>query len=120
MEKHILIIEDDKELGELYSLIFELVPYRTTIYNIAPQLSYINSLEVDLLLVDIRLMGSVYNGDTLCRLFKSQYPENSTPFLLLSAEANGDVLAYESGADGFIHKPFDVDELLARVARMIG
>lgn len=120
MQKHILIIEDDKDLSELYSFIFELVHYRTTIYNIAPELSYLNNLKVDLFLIDIRLMGSIYNGDTLCRLFKSRYPENTTPFLLLSAERNGDILAYDSGANGFIHKPFDVDDLLARVAQMIG
>ena len=120
MEKHILIIEDDKEIGEIFQLIFELKDCHTTILNVAPDPEYIGEQKFDLIIMDIRLLGSRYNGNELCRIFKLKYPENKTPILLMSAESNGNILARECGADEFMHKPFDVDILLTRAYALMG
>jgi len=119
MEKHVLIIEDDQEISELFQMIFETVGYHTTVLNIAPNPEFIDKGGFHLIVMDIRLIGSRYNGNELCRLFKSSYPNNKTPVLLMSAESNGDILARECGADGFMGKPFDVDNLLTRAFEMM-
>lgn len=118
MEKHILIIEDDKEISELFEMIFETVGYHTTVFNSAPEPEYIDKSSFHLIVLDIRLVGSKYNGNELCGLFKLRYPNNKTPILMMSAESNGDVLARECGADDFMGKPFDVDDLLNRTFKM--
>ncbi|WP_343523557.1 response regulator [Pedobacter sp.] len=119
MEKHVLIIEDDQEISELFGVIFELADYRTTLLTIAPDPVYMSEQNFQLIITDIRLVGSKYNGNELCRLFKLQYPEDKTPILLISAESNGDILARECGADGFMHKPFNIDDLLVRASEMM-
>lgn len=78
----------------------------------APDPAYLNNLNFDLIIMDIRLVGSTYNGNELCLIFKSRYPGNKTPVLLLSAEANGELLAIACRADGFLQKPFDITRLL--------
>lgn len=119
MEKHILIVEDDKEISELFQLIFEIADYQTTVFTIAPDPEFINKQNFNLVVMDIRLLRSRYNGDELCRIFKTRFPENKTPVLLMSAESNGNILARKCGADSFMDKPFDIDKLLARVSEMI-
>jgi len=119
MQKHLLIIEDDLEISELFQIIFELEAYCTTFCSIAPDPAFINDLNVHLIIMDIRLVGSKYNGAELCQMFKLQYPQNKTPVLLVSAEADGNILASKYGADGFMYKPFNIDDLLQRVAEMV-
>ncbi|WP_293788825.1 response regulator [uncultured Pedobacter sp.] len=119
MEKYILIIEDDEDISEVFQVIFEMAGYHTTVLTVAPDPEFIHKQNFRLIIMDIRLVGSRYNGNELCRIFKLRYPDNKTPVLLMSAESNGDILARECGADGFMNKPFDVDDLLARASEMM-
>lgn len=119
MQKHILILEDDVDINDLLKIILETIGYRTTRHLITLEPEDIVRENVDLIIMDIRLIGSKYNGDQLCHLLKSEYPAFKTPVLLISAELKGKILARESGADGFLQKPFDIDELLSKISEMV-
>ncbi len=69
--------------------------------------------EVDLVLLDIMLPG--ISGDEVLRRIRLRRPE--LPVLMLTArdEMGRKVDALNSGADDYLTKPFDFDELLARV-----
>ncbi len=120
MEKRILIIEDEKEIRELFQIILETQNYQTTALTHAPDPEYILKENFDLVLLDIRLLGSKYFGNVLCKMFKSKFPDNRIPILLTSAEANGDILAKECGADDFLQKPFNIDELIEKAHILMG
>ena len=69
----------------------------------------------DLLLLDIWLSG--WDGREICRSLKAREETKHLPIVLCSASRDGERMAREAGADGFIAKPFALDDLLATVAR---
>lgn len=77
----------------------------------------------DLLLVDIQLPRK--NGFELLREIKSRPEGKSTPVLLMSAVYNDHdqssrTIQLGTLADGYLNKPFDLVQLLARVRQLLG
>jgi two-component system phosphate regulon response regulator PhoB len=77
----------------------------------------------DLLLVDIQLPRK--NGFELLREIKSRPEGRSTPILLMSAVYNDHdqssrTIQLGTLADGYLNKPFDLVQLLARVRQLLG
>jgi DNA-binding response OmpR family regulator len=72
-----------------------------------------SSTPYDLVILDWMLPG--FDGPTVCRELRRMGV--TTPILMLTArvEPNERVIGLDAGADDFLTKPFDVDELLARV-----
>jgi DNA-binding response OmpR family regulator len=70
----------------------------------------------DLVILDLRLPDA--DGLVLCATIRGRY---DVPIIICSATARQDdrVLAFRLGADDFVTKPFDVDDLLARAAAVI-
>ena len=71
----------------------------------------------DLILLDVRLPG--IDGFTVCRRLRDD--GNLTPILMLTARDQPDDVVYglKLGADGYVVKPFDLAELLARVESLL-
>lgn len=69
----------------------------------------------DLILLDISL-GEV-DGFEVCHLLKGQKETASTPIIFLSSrnDAHSKVMGFDLGADDFIEKPFESEELKARI-----
>lgn len=74
---------------------------------------------VDLVLLDVIMPGR--NGFSVCRHIKSQPETRLIPVVLITGLANPEnrVEGIESGADDFISKPLNRDELLARVRSLL-
>lgn len=73
----------------------------------------------DLLLIDVEM--PMINGTEKVRLLKKRDKSRSIPTLLMSAKSRDEMadLTRESGAEGFLCKPFDRDELLHIVGQYI-
>ncbi|MBF2063123.1 MAG: response regulator [Calothrix sp. C42_A2020_038] len=71
----------------------------------------------DLILLDVMLPK--LDGISLCRKLRSQ--GNKTPILLLTAQdtSTNKVMGLDAGADDFLAKPFDFQELLARIRALL-
>ena len=69
----------------------------------------------DLILLDIMMPGM--NGYEVCKKMRKNSKLNGTKIIMVSAKTrlSERLLAYELGADDYITKPFDADELLAKV-----
>jgi CheY-like chemotaxis protein len=119
-QKKILIADDDADILEALTLILEEDGYAVETTSDGAKLSALGTLEhdlPDLLLLDIWMSGC--NGREMCQLLKHQPQTRTLPIILFSANRETEQIAQEAGADAFIEKPFDLDDLLAVVARYV-
>ncbi len=73
----------------------------------------------DLILLDI--MMPAMNGYQVCRILKEDPETSSIPILMLTAKSQESDKFWraEAGADGYITKPFDMDELIAEMRTLL-
>ncbi len=69
----------------------------------------------DLILLDIWMSG--LDGREVCRHLKSRSSTKSIPVILMSANRDTKQIALESGANDFILKPFDVEDMLNKIEK---
>ncbi len=114
----ILIIEDDERLSELIAE--DLSDQNYTVEMAENGLSgweLASSFHYDLILLDIMLPQ--LDGITLCQRLRSQ--ENTTPVLMLTARdtTTDKVVGLDAGADDYLVKPFELEELAARTRALL-
>jgi CheY-like chemotaxis protein len=116
-QARILVIDDDEGITEVIQIVLESEGYEV---EVSPDGKRLEQTEVlpDLILLDLRLIGQ--NGLELCQALKNNPTTAHIPIILLSANADTGSLAASSGANGFIEKPFDVDDLVAMVQKYVG
>lgn len=121
MKKHtILIVEDEENLAKTIALNLKLENYEVIIAskgNEALKLFSVNKNVISLVLLDIMLPE--INGLTLCSEFKRI--NQNIPIIFLSAknQINEKIEGLKLGADDYITKPFDLEELLLRINNLI-
>ena len=114
----VVIAEDDRVTGEILSRTLQRWNHETTL--VADGLDAWERLrtaaEPTLAILDWMMPGM--DGPDVCRRVRAELPLANMYLLLVTArESRGDVIAgLDAGADDYIIKPFDPDELRARVA----
>jgi two-component system alkaline phosphatase synthesis response regulator PhoP len=115
---NILLVEDEENLHETLKLNLELEGYSiTSAYDGAKALKAVQDEYFDLIIMDIMLPE--IDGITLTENIRLQH--NDVPILILSARNTGadKVLGLKKGADDYLTKPFNLEELLLRVEKLI-
>ena len=110
---NILIIEDDKEINSLLCNVLSANQFRCeSIYSGSQALETLKSGQFDLVLLDLMLPG--IPGEELLREFRHF---SNVPVIIVSAKEEMAVKVdmLRTGADDYITKPFDNNEVLARV-----
>jgi len=110
---HILIIDDDDRIRELLSRYLTKHGYRTSTASGADKARQkMQGLKYDLLIVDIMMPGE--DGLSLTRSLRDYH---DVPIILLTAlgEADQRIAGLRSGADDYMSKPFEPEELLLRI-----
>ena len=113
--RQLLLIEDDQTIAELLAYNLRKVGYEVRqATDGRTGLEIALSTEIDLVLVD--LMLPELDGLTVSREISRAKP--NLPLIVLTARTERETMleGFESGADDFVTKPFDLDELLARIA----
>ncbi len=110
------VIEDDSSIRELLSRKLRAQDYEVLEYPSAEEA--IAGKRADLYIVDVMLKGEM-NGLEFCEQMRERIPQ--IPILILSAlaEPNQRIDGLRSGADDYITKPFEMEELLLRVNGML-
>lgn len=118
MEKQrILIVDDDENIAELISLYLIKECFSTEIaYNGQDALKLVSTYNPQLILLDIMLPD--IDGYEVCTEIRRT---RQTPIIMLSAkgEVFDKVLGLKLGADDYMIKPFDSNELVARVKAVL-
>jgi two-component system response regulator MprA len=115
---HLLVAEDDRAVRESLVRALELEGYRVTATsNGAECLDAIAREEPAALLLDVSM--PLVDGLTVCRVVRAE--GNRLPILMLTArtETSDRVAGLDVGADDYLPKPYDLDELLARVRALL-
>jgi DNA-binding response OmpR family regulator len=115
--KKIFIADDDEAIVDATSMMLEMAGYevRHTLSGSAVQTELLN--RPDLLLLDIWMSG--FDGRDICRRLKADPATGGIPVLMISASRDVRESALESGADDFLAKPFDMEDLLEKIAKLI-
>jgi two-component system alkaline phosphatase synthesis response regulator PhoP len=117
--KHsILLVEDEENLHEALKLNLELEGYTvSSSFDGASALQLIHQEHYDLIILDVMLPE--IDGIAVCESIRLQ--QIDIPILILSAKnSSADrVLGLKKGADDYLTKPFNLEELLLRVEKLI-
>jgi DNA-binding response OmpR family regulator len=115
-KKRILIVDDEVDLVETVRFSLELEGYDVLIaYNGEEALNQARKEDPDLILLD--LMLPKLDGYKVCRLLKFDERYKHIPILMLTAKTQekDKATGMETGANEYITKPFDMDELMKKV-----
>ncbi|ART76076.1 DNA-binding response regulator [Sutcliffiella horikoshii] len=109
----ILIIEDDEDINRLLCNIVSKSGYTPkSAYSGTEAMIYLDSERWDMVLIDLMLPG--LSGEDILKIVTK---ESDVPIIIISAklETQSKIAALRAGADDYITKPFDIEEVSARI-----
>ena len=119
--KKVVVVDDDEDMRELMCMLLRGRYEVSAARDGAEGLKVIRAVRPDLLVLD--LLMPIMHGFEVCRRMRAD-PELKTTKILISSSKSyqHDVrtAVEETGADGYIVKPFDVNEFNRRVDEMAG
>lgn len=117
MKKRILVVENNKDILELISLVLEEADYDISLYaNERVIFDHIIDFKPDAILLDI--MKPTLEGTELCRQIKDAEGTKHIPVIVLSTHPKIQDVK-EGCADEIVEKPFDIHHLLATLKDQI-
>jgi two-component system response regulator VicR len=119
MQKRILIIDDDEDILEILNIIFQDEGFDVVLSNTGEVAEHLELVHPDLILLDVRITGWQKPGNEICADIRKEYPADTLPVILVSAEDNIDILAAACGANSFIKKPIDLALLTGTVNQFL-
>jgi two-component system, OmpR family, response regulator MprA len=114
----VLLAEDDRAVRSSLVRALKLEGYEVqAVTNGAEALDAVRAARPDVLLLDVSM--PVVDGLTVCRVLRAE--RDHLPILMLTArtETSDRVAGLDAGADDYLPKPFDLDELFARIRALL-
>ena len=120
MRPHILVVEDEQHLGVGIKYNLEAENYRVTLVEDGPtalRLLDANAESIDMIVLDLMLPGM--SGYKVCETIRDAGMD--LPVLMLSARtlAEDRTRGFDVGANQYMSKPFELDELLSRIKNLL-
>ena len=114
--KRILVVDDNEGILDVVSIILEGEGYEVHQLIEPDQVLSLTTDDLpDLILLDIWMSGA--DGRVICRALKDQPHTQQVPVVLMSANKDIAEIADSAGADGYLAKPFEMDDLIEIVKR---
>ena len=116
----VLVVDDESDVTELLQYRLEQEGYRVaTLNDPLGFVAKVREFEPDLMLLDI--MMPELSGIQLCRIARADPTIKHIPIIFLSArgEVEDRIKGLEAGAEDYISKPFNTNELLLRISKML-
>jgi len=117
MKEKILILDDDKDILEILTLILTESGYEIlSLSNGKKIFDEIKDFEPNLILMDV-MLGDM-DGLAICKAIKEKVQYKDLPVILISATHDMKELLHLQGApNDYLEKPFDIDVLLSTVKK---
>lgn len=119
MSKKILILDDDSDILEILSFVLSEIGYETrTLEHGATVFEDITNFQPDLILMDV-MLGDM-DGRAICQHIKTNSLTSCLPVILISGTHDlAESLDLPGAPNDFLAKPFNIEDLLTKVARQI-
>lgn len=117
--QRILLVEDESDLRELIKMNLELESLKViAVRDGIEAVSRFKEENFDLVILDIMLPGM--DGIAVCENIRLS--DNETPILFLSAKSAAEdrIMGLKKGGDDYLTKPFNLEELILRVKKLLG
>lgn len=115
-KKKILIVDDEPDIVETVQFLMQSEGFETiTAMDGEEALKKAKEENPDLMILDVMLPK--INGYKVCRLLKFDNKYKHIPILMLTARSQEEdkIIGEETGADEYITKPFNIDELVDKI-----
>lgn len=115
----VVVVDDDEQMLKFLQEELSCI-YHVTAFNRGTQaLEFVVQEQPDLVVTDVKMPEM--DGFTLLKRIKNNTKTSHVPVILLTSEVEHQarMTGFEQGADAYVDKPFDMDELEARMASLI-
>jgi len=114
-KKIVLVVDDDKSISEMIKRLLKYYDsslFVEIVHDGTVAIQKINELLPNLITLDINIPGS--NGYEVCKTIKTNEKTKHIPIIVISGEEDKDAKSkmLSLGADGFLPKPFDINNFL--------
>jgi DNA-binding response OmpR family regulator len=114
----ILVLDDDPDIGIMIKIMLEYKGYSVILTDRADKAAdIIRTNDISLLIMDMLLSG--VNGTDVCTGLKQNSLTAAIPIMMISAHPDAKEICMDAGADDFISKPFDMQDLIGKIDRLI-
>lgn len=117
MNKNVWVVDDQQDILDVVQIVLESEGYSVKTFLNGSFVQEAPQEKPDVILLDILLSGE--DGRDLCRQLKSKRETSNIPVVLLSAHLNASHSYRECGANGFLEKPFHLDDLIGTVKEQL-
>lgn len=116
--RKLLVVDDEPDILEFLQVILEEEGYEVFTSTKGEYLEQLHNGGLpDLILLDVLLSGK--DGRDIVKYLKGQDETKAIPVIMFSAHPSAEQTARTAGADDFLAKPFNIDELLLRIAKYL-
>jgi DNA-binding response OmpR family regulator len=114
----ILVVDDDPDISMMLKLMLEYKGYSITILEKADEtLKILIENNFSMAIIDMLLSG--ISGTDVCADIRQNNQTASLPVLMISAHPNAKEICLQAGANDFIAKPFDMNDILFRISNLL-
>src|SRR5664279_3589984 len=111
-----MLVDDDPAILDSVSVMLELGGYNVLSTDNGAELMTMENDLPDLILLDIWISG--VDGRDICKYLKSKESTRNIAIVLLSASRDIKMSAVNAGANDFIPKPFEMNDLLNKIEQL--
>lgn len=114
----ILVIDDDSGIGEMLKTLLEFYDFKVVVSEKPDEAEkLIKENDIELVMLDMLISG--VNGTDVCARLRQNEETAEIPVLMMSALHDAGKKCKAAGADDFIAKPFEMDQLIAKINEIL-
>lgn len=114
----ILVVDDDSGIGEMLKTLLEFYDFQVIVTERPEETeNLISQHEIDLVMLDMLISG--VNGTDVCVRLRENEETRDVPVLMMSALHDAGIKCRKAGANDFIAKPFEMDDLIVKINEIL-
>lgn len=117
MKKKIMLVEDDEGILDVMKVVLEMNGYEVICASCCAVAKKEQRKAPDLYILDLWVGRT--DGSKICSCLKKDIKTRHIPVMLVSASRDLKTTAKKVGADDYLEKPFEIDDLLTKVKKLV-